>query len=97
MLWQVKWVARTVKVVIALAHADVVKHYFFQNDYALEPYFFIPYFNELRAIVPLHGTQCPCAQASVQSYRATDLNDRRREASGPISLTPLAGPTSPHL
>jgi exopolysaccharide production protein ExoZ len=51
-LW---WVALTVKVVIALVHPGVVNHNFFQLDYALKSYFFIPYFNELHAVVPLHG------------------------------------------
>jgi exopolysaccharide production protein ExoZ len=51
-LW---WVALTVKVVIALVHPEVVNHNFFQVDYALKSYFFIPYFNDLRAVVPLHG------------------------------------------
>jgi exopolysaccharide production protein ExoZ len=51
-LW---WVALTVKVVIALVRPEVVNHNFFQIDYALKSYFFIPYFNELHAVVPLHG------------------------------------------
>jgi exopolysaccharide production protein ExoZ len=51
-LW---WVALTVKVVIALVRPEVVNHNFFQFDYALKSYFFIPYFNELHAVVPLHG------------------------------------------
>jgi exopolysaccharide production protein ExoZ len=51
-LW---WVALTVKVVISLVRPEVVNHNFFQMDYALKSYFFIPYFNELHAVVPLHG------------------------------------------
>jgi exopolysaccharide production protein ExoZ len=51
-LW---WVALTVKVVIALVRPEVVNHNFFQIDYALKSYLFIPYFNELHAVVPLHG------------------------------------------
>jgi exopolysaccharide production protein ExoZ len=51
-LW---WVALTVKVVIALVRPEVVNHNFFQVDYALKSYLFIPYFNELHAVVPLHG------------------------------------------
>jgi exopolysaccharide production protein ExoZ len=51
-LW---WVALTVKVMVALARPDVVNHNFFQIDYAVKSYLFIPYFNELHAVVPLHG------------------------------------------
>jgi exopolysaccharide production protein ExoZ len=42
-------------VVISLVRPEVVNHNFFQIDYALKSYFFIPYFNELHAVVPLHG------------------------------------------
>lgn len=51
-LW---WVALLVKTVVALARPDVVNHNHFQLDYAVKSFLFIPYFNELHAVVPLHG------------------------------------------
>ncbi len=51
-LW---WFAVSIKVAVALAHPDVVNHNHFQLDYAIKSYLFIPYFNELHAVVPLHG------------------------------------------